>query len=115
MWYTSQPTLGPLHVHISADDQMSPAINRPEVMDRRVEVTDASADSVTRSPTQIISPYTPILFNTIKGIQALQKDKVTYSRRTVSVCEAFSSSVFFSCLLGFIWEIVVFTAAECIT
>lgn len=94
---------------------MSPAINRPEVMDRRVEVTDASAVSVTRSPTQIVSPYTPILFNTKKGVHALQKDKVTDSRRTVSVREAFSSSVFFSCLPWFIWEIVVFTAVECIT
>lgn len=46
---------------------MSLATNRPEVMDRRVEVTDASAVSVTCSPNQIISPYTPILFNTKKG------------------------------------------------
>lgn len=43
---------------------MSAAIKKTEVMDNRVEVTDARATSVTDSPNQIISPHTRVLFNT---------------------------------------------------
>lgn len=43
---------------------MSAAINRTEVMDNRVEVTDARTTPVTNSPNRIISPCTLVLFNT---------------------------------------------------
>lgn len=43
---------------------MSAAIKKTEVMDNRVEVTDARATSVTNSPNRIISPGTRVLFNT---------------------------------------------------
>lgn len=100
MWFTSQPTLDPLHVQISVVNQMSAAINRREVMDNRVEVADARATSVTNSPNQIISPCILVLFNTRRRGHADFPKGQSHDEQegNLQCIKAFSWSVFFFCL-----------------